>query len=127
MQIENGRIVFHVKFINRSYRIRGKAPRTHKNIILKHVIINGKISISNEEFILKVKNIVVVIILIKIILAYSAINNNAKPPPPYSMLNPDTSSDSPSTKSNGARLVSARQVINHIKNIGLKIKAGAKY
>lgn len=23
---------FHVRFINRSYRIRGKVPRTHKNI-----------------------------------------------------------------------------------------------
>jgi hypothetical protein len=56
------------------------------------------------------------IALIKIILAYSAINSRANPPPPYSTLNPETSSDSPSTKSKGARFVSARQVINHMKN-----------
>lgn len=32
----------------------------------------------------------------------------------YSVLNPDTSSDSPSAKSNGVRLVSANVVVNHI-------------
>lgn len=48
------------------------------------------------------------------ILAYSARKNRAKGPPAYSTLNPDTSSDSPSVRSNGARLVSARVEINHI-------------
>ena len=52
--------------------------------------------------------------LIKIILAYSAINNIANPIDPYSKLNPDTNSDSPSAKSNGLRLVSAKQEITHI-------------
>lgn len=33
----------------------------------------------------------------------------ANPPEPYSTLNPETSSDSPSEKSNGVRLVSAKQ------------------
>ena len=42
-----------------------------------------------------------------IILPYSARKIIAKVPLPYSVLNPDTSSDSPSAKSNGARLVSA--------------------
>ncbi len=46
-------------------------------------------------------------------LEYSAIKIKANPPDPYSMLNPDTSSDSPSAKSNGVRLVSATQEINH--------------
>jgi len=32
----------------------------------------------------------------------------------YSVLNPDTSSDSPSAKSNGVRFVSARADVNHI-------------
>jgi len=59
--------------------------------------------------------------LIKIILAYSARNNNAKPPLPYSILNPETSSDSPSAKSKGDRLVSAKQEENHIKKIGNNI------
>ena len=50
---------------------------------------------------------------IKKILPYSAINNNANPTLPYSMLNPDTSSDSPSAKSKGVRLVSANEIISH--------------
>jgi hypothetical protein len=42
----------------------------------------------------------------------------ANKPPLYSTLNPDTSSDSPSAKSNGVRFVSARFVINHITHNG---------
>ena len=52
------------------------------------------------------------------ILAYSAIKIKAKLPALYSTLKPETSSDSPSAKSNGVRLVSARIVINHIALIG---------
>lgn len=48
------------------------------------------------------------------IFAYSARKNRAKGPPAYSTLNPETSSDSPSVKSKGARLVSARVEIYHI-------------
>ena len=48
------------------------------------------------------------------IFAYSAIKINANPPALYSTLNPDTSSDSPSAKSNGVRLVSARIEVNQI-------------
>ena len=59
--------------------------------------------------------------LIKIILAYSAIKINANPKLPYSILNPDTNSDSPSAKSNGVRLVSAIQEINHTPDIGINI------
>lgn len=47
-------------------------------------------------------------------LAYSARKNRAKGPPAYSTLNPETSSDSPSVRSKGARLVSARVEIYHI-------------
>lgn len=49
-----------------------------------------------------------------IILVYSAKKNRAKGPAAYSTLKPDTSSDSPSVRSKGARLVSARVEINHI-------------
>lgn len=49
-----------------------------------------------------------------IMLAYSARKNSAKGPPAYSTLKPETSSDSPSVRSKGARLVSARVEINHI-------------
>jgi len=48
-------------------------------------------------------------------LAYSAMKNMAKGPAAYSTLKPDTSSDSPSVRSNGARLVSARVEMNHVK------------
>jgi hypothetical protein len=51
-------------------------------------------------------------------LVYSAIKMRANSPLLYSTLNPDTSSDSPSAKSKGVRLVSARLVINHNRNIG---------
>jgi len=56
------------------------------------------------------------------ILAYSAIKIRANPRLPYSMLNPDTNSDSPSAKSKGVRLVSARQEISQIPVKGIKIK-----
>ena len=48
------------------------------------------------------------------ILAYSAKKNNAKGPAAYSTLKPETSSDSPSVRSKGARFVSASVEINHI-------------
>lgn len=47
-------------------------------------------------------------------LAYSARKNKAKGPPAYSTLNPETSSDSPSVRSKGARLVSASVEMYHI-------------
>lgn len=62
-------------------------------------------------------------ILIARILVYSAIKISAKGPLEYSVLNPETSSDSPSAKSKGVRLVSASIVINQIINTGGKIRA----
>jgi hypothetical protein len=55
---------------------------------------------------------------IKTICPYSAKKNKAKVIAEYSTLNPETNSDSPSDKSKGALLVSAKE---EIKNI---IKAG---
>lgn len=60
------------------------------------------------------KNKIVVRAFIIMMFAYSARKKRAKGPPAYSTLNPDTNSDSPSVKSKGARLVSARVEINHI-------------
>jgi hypothetical protein len=59
-------------------------------------------------------------ILIKIILVYSAIKINVNVPALYSVLNPETSSDSPSAKSKGVRFVSARVVANHVRNEGIR-------
>lgn len=50
--------------------------------------------------------------LISKIFVYSAIKIRANMLALYSVLNPETSSDSPSAKSNGVRFVSARFVIN---------------
>ena len=55
-----------------------------------------------------------VIILINRMFMYSAMKIRAKVLLLYSVLNPDTNSDSPSAKSNGVRLVSAREEINHM-------------
>lgn len=60
------------------------------------------------------RNSVAESVFIKRMLAYSARKNRAKGPPAYSTLKPETSSDSPSVKSKGARLVSARVEIYHI-------------
>ncbi len=60
------------------------------------------------------KNNVAESVFIRRMLAYSARKNKAKGPPAYSTLKPETSSDSPSVRSKGARLVSARVEIYHI-------------
>lgn len=60
------------------------------------------------------KNSVAESVFIRRMFAYSARKNSANGPPAYSTLKPETSSDSPSVKSKGARLVSASVEINHI-------------
>jgi hypothetical protein len=64
--------------------------------------------------------------LIKRILAYSAQKIKANPPSPYSTLNPETSSYSPSAKSKGVRLVSAKQEINQTNEKGRERKINHK-
>lgn len=54
----------------------------------------------------------------KRMLVYSAMKISAKFAALYSVLKPETSSLSPSAKSNGARFVSARQVINQMEEAG---------
>lgn len=53
-------------------------------------------------------------------LEYSAMKIKANNPPPNSTLNPETNSASPSGKSKGARLVSAKMEIIHGMKIGNK-------
>jgi len=57
------------------------------------------------------------------ILPYSAMKITANPTLPYSILNPDTNSDSPSAKSKGVRLVSAKQEISQIPIKGIKMNS----
>lgn len=63
---------------------------------------------------MELRKIIVVRAFISRMFIYSAIKNRAKGPAAYSTLNPETSSDSPSVRSNGARFVSARVDTNHI-------------
>lgn len=111
-----GKNLFHVKYMRLSYRIRGNVARTHTNkvaIIIVFTIKNASVRIIEcPEKRTDVKRLIIKI------LAYSAIKIRANMAPPYSTLNPDTSSDSPSAKSNGVRFVSARLVINHIMDSG---------
>lgn len=59
-------------------------------------------------------NIMVERVFISRILVYSARKRRAKGPAENSRLNPETSSDSPSVRSKGDRLVSARVEVSHI-------------
>lgn len=68
---------------------------------------------------LRWKNSLLVRIHISRIFDISARNSSPKPPELYSILNPDTSSLSPSAKSKGARFVSDTIVINHISRSGI--------
>lgn len=100
--------------------MRGYVARTHTNSVAKTIVCVTKI-ISLVKGRIVLKKITLVNKLITKILAYSAIKINANKPLLYSTLNPDTSSDSPSAKSNGVRLVSARFVINHSTINGINI------
>jgi len=88
--------------------------RNHTQINIRKVLPTYINNLNVEEEI----NNIVNKILMRIILAYSAINSKANPNLPYSILNPETSSDSPSAKSKGVRLVSAKHEINQITIIG---------
>jgi len=92
-------------------------PRTHTNKKQKNTTSKKKRNLLPNP-----KKIKLIINLIKIIFIYSAKKIKANPPEEYSTLKPDTNSDSPSAKSKGVRLVSAKQETNHIKNKGIKKK-----
>src|SRR5579862_9065609 len=64
------------------------------------------------------RNRIVVIPLIRIMLVYSPRKNSANAIELYSTKNPATISLSPSGRSNGARLVSARPEMKNTTNIG---------
>lgn len=94
-----------------SYRNRGKEHRTHKK--LKDTVITivkiKNLWEKNKTPLKKLKNRIAL---------YSPIKIREKLPPPYSVLNPDTSSDSPSLKSKGERFVSAKHERTHTKISG---------
>lgn len=101
---ERSRRVFQVRAIRWSYRIRGRVAREIRKSKATRVVRRGRGSSCIKR--------VAVRRLMRRMLVYSAIKIIANPPPLYSVLKPETSSDSPSAKSKGARLVSAKMVIN---------------
>lgn len=111
-----GRKFFHSRCIRWSYRKRGYDARVHRNKTVKMVVFSIKfiVNICGEILIPGLRKRMVVSVFIIIMFAYSARKNRANGPAAYSTLNPDTSSDSPSVRSNGARFVSARVEINPI-------------
>lgn len=123
-----GRKHFQVIIIRRSYRIRGSAARTQMNRVAMRVVIVRIVRGIRGRGAGVRRNRADERSLTTKILQYSAMKIRANFPPPYSMLNPETSSDSPSAKSKGARLVSARRVTNHaIANGGIKNKRGVEW
>ena len=66
-------------------------------------------------------------IFVMMMFAYSARKNRANGPAAYATLNPEKSSDSPSVRSNGARLVSANVEMNHIMAKGHDGKISHRY
>lgn len=116
-----GRKVFQVRFISRSYRMRGSVARTQMKRVASAMVFIRSIAFDRIGII--PINSVLVISLINKMLVYSAIKISANLPFLYSTLKPDTSSDSPSVKSKGVREVSAKFVVNHVMNIGGSRKA----
>lgn len=109
-----GRNDFHVSAMRRSYRIRGNEARTQmkRAARLRVLMASGRSEIRGCVGVFRNKTVVIRLIIR--ILTYSAIKIKAKVPPPNSILNPETSSDSPSAKSKGVRFVSASVEINHM-------------
>ena len=112
-----GKKFFQIRCMSWSYRNRGYEARTHRNrtdrraaLVIKLIDVSSGKKCSREA----PRNRVAESVFIRRILAYSARKNNANGPPAYSTLKPETSSDSPSVRSNGARLVSANVEMYHI-------------
>jgi hypothetical protein len=116
-----GKKVFQFRSISRSYRIRGRVPRTQIKLKAAIKTLKQKNTPPRKGVLILGVKIAAVNILIARILVYSAIKIKANGPLLYSVLNPDTSSDSPSAWSKGVRFVSASIVTSHIKNRGMSI------
>lgn len=78
-------------------------------VIIFIAVSSGRVGVCEAP-----RNRIVESVFMSRMLAYSARKNRAKGPPAYSTLKPETSSDSPSVRSKGARFVSARVEIYHI-------------
>jgi len=107
--------------------MRGIVARTHTNNVAKNIVFITRIGVFSHGIVSAPQNSADDTILIIKMLVYSAIKIMANSPLLYSVLNPETSSDSPSAKSNGVRLVSASAVINHMTISGINISIIHEY
>lgn len=106
---DSGKRDFHARDISKSYRYRGNVARkiTQIEVRVQDKTAPFRLNSCTPENIITLteENIK--------IIAYSLRKINTNPTDPYSILKPDTSSDSPSEKSKGVRLVSAIAIISH--------------
>jgi len=124
MERDRGRKHFQVSTMSWSYRRRGKDARIQMKREARISVEEGSRRRWMEGMgIDSRRNRVEERSLINRIIMYSAIKISAKAPALNSILNPETSSDSPSAKSKGVRLVSARREINHIKASGREMRS----
>jgi len=121
---DNGKKIFQQSRISWSTRYLGNDALTQMKKNSINAVLNPNTKGSKKNNMGTVNhpptNIITVNALISIIDPYSAKKNKAKPILAYSTLKPETSSDSASGKSKGARFVSANIDIKNIKNKGKK-------
>lgn len=111
----SGRYCFHSRCISWSYRNRGYEARIHRNSVVIIIVFIIRFIVNSSGFeVPGFINIMAERVFINKMLVYSARKSRANGPAENSRLNPETSSDSPSARSNGDRLVSARVEVNHI-------------
>ena len=114
-----GRKDIHVRFMRRSYRIRGRVARALRNRQASSVVFIMVATDADSRWMMDWVIRILVRRAMKIMFMYSAMKMKANEKPAYSVLKPDTSSLSPSAKSNGVRFVSASRVVNQMKpNMG---------
>lgn len=119
-----GRNDFHVRAMSLSYRIRGRVARIQINRTDRRRADVGR---SRRGKTIGAKKITEEKTHMIRMFTYSAMKRSAKRLAPNSILKPETSSDSPSAKSNGVRFVSARMVMNQIHERGRhRRKGGAR-
>merc|ERR1719323_434944 len=120
-QVKPKQVTFHRKKNLQYYEISAKSnynyerPFVARSQTQKKPRTNNLREIKNFES-NEIRKKVAEIALKNKIVEYSAIKIKVNPKPPYSILNPDTNSDSPSEKSKGVRLVSATHERSQKKN-----------
>lgn len=99
--------------MSESYRIRGRVARTHANRNINRTALIASAILETSMYNLKtlmaycIRKRIAVNVDISTILPYSARKKNTQIVPECSFINPATSSDSASGRSNGVRLEKA--------------------